>query len=470
MANGNLALPYGRMTPGGGISWLTGDPVAEAQVLRSQRQGEALAQLGGAVKRGATNYMKGGLRGMIDPQYAEEQSKAATEDAELSARLGEQTDKAEEESKQPSEKADGHAAAEPTTSLGEVAKATSGIGGVLKKVYQGPGTRIDLTELAKKRGRLQAVEDRIRALQAVAPAFKNVEDPGAEISKFMSGTGFGGLGGMKQKPNLTVEQKNDPAFMQEYERAGGDLSKVDYGQVERNRLRIKTNEAAMTRAPERPSEFQEKMAEVNRLEQQRFGGKATPAQHKDTMDEVFGAGRAPAKEARPTKMDEQEAAAIQAIRERKRDPTYMPARHEIDREIGRQEQMRNPMRGKGRGSTAPAEVEKRARAMARLVGEDESNWEAFVGVSTVDEALKRKDALTEQRKNQPPPEVPTGPTGATQKGNALNKSDQQPAQPDPRLGETGRNPADPKSRRLEHTPAPPPPPKGKPPVSPWGPD
>jgi len=72
-----IDIPSGALGRGG-IQWFTQDPVAAAKVARGERQAKALGMLGAGLKRGVTNYMKGGLRGVIDPQYAEEQEQVAT--------------------------------------------------------------------------------------------------------------------------------------------------------------------------------------------------------------------------------------------------------------------------------------------------------------------------------------------------------------------------------------------------------
>ena len=239
-----IDIPTGALGRGG-IQWFTQDPVAAAKVARGERQAKALGMLGAGIKRGVTNYMKGGLRGVIDPQYAEEQDQAAKEDAELSARLGDQTDKAVEENKQPNEKGTPSAEpvvkpTEPQTPLGQVAQFG---GGLLKKIYEGPGKRVDLTELARKRGMVERQEDLTKRLQAVSPAFRNVEDPGEAISRFLE-QGPAGLRGLKPKaPKEPETLMNDPIYRREKAQADAEGRPVDWDKIQRERQAETTRRA-----------------------------------------------------------------------------------------------------------------------------------------------------------------------------------------------------------------------------------
>ena len=230
------------------IPWMTTDPTGWAKVDRAKREAAGLAQLAGGIKRGVTDYMKGGLRGVIDPQYAVEQEKAAQEDAELSARLGNQTDQAVQESKQPSEQ--GQPTAEPkvTPNQQDVAEGGGGgflsdLAGIAKKVYEGPGKRYDLSELARKRGMVERQEDLTKRLQAVSPAFRNVEDPGEAISRFME-QGPAGLRGLPQKPPKEAAQTtDDPIYRQEADQAKRENRPIDWDKIERLRAdRLKREE------------------------------------------------------------------------------------------------------------------------------------------------------------------------------------------------------------------------------------
>src|SRR5215471_38453 len=243
------------------IPWMTTDPTGWAKVDRAKREAAGLAQLAGGIKRGVTDYMKGGLRGVIDPQYAAEQEKAAQEDAELSARLGNQTDQAVQECKQPSEQ--GQPTAEPkvTPNQQDVAEGGGGgflsdLAGVAKKIYEGPGKRYDLSELARKRGMVERQEDLTKRLQAVSPAFRNVEDPCEAISRFLE-QGPAGLRGLKPKPEKeSAQTMDDPIYRQEAAAAKAENRPIDWDKIERLRAarlkREETEKADIAKSHEAP--------------------------------------------------------------------------------------------------------------------------------------------------------------------------------------------------------------------------
>jgi hypothetical protein len=201
------------------IPWMTTDPTGWAKVARAQREAAGLAQLAGGLRRGVSNYMKGGLRGVVDPQYAAEQEEAGKEDAELSARLGGQEDKAAQQSQQPVEQ--GTPSVEPTVKPEDKDVAETGplpqlssAWDFVKKIYTGPGKRIDLGELARKRGMIERQEDITKRIQAVSPAFRYSQDPGGDIARFVR-EGWEGLRGIKPKPPKEPEAlARDPIYQE----------------------------------------------------------------------------------------------------------------------------------------------------------------------------------------------------------------------------------------------------------------
>lgn len=359
----------------GRIDWLRTDPVAEAKAARSRRQSEALGQLGGGVKRGVSNYMKGGVRGMIDPEYAEEQKKARMENAELDARLAAQETDAADQSKQPQEQ--GTPTLEPVikptedrswlSQLGETS-----VGGVARKVWRGPsGAPVNLQELAAKRGRAKAFEDKIKLVDAASRALMYAEDPGGAVAGIM-GKGVGGLRGIKPKPMEPSGGDKDSFYVQEYNDAKDQGRPFDMNRV------IAAREAAAGRTKERDEAIEKKYE--------------TPPvpRAKSLMEE----------------------ARDLAVKEYGPNPTA--------KQIEKKYRGLSRTGSRGGGSKAFAheviarEREAQGRETARMVGANPNDWQHFVGVKDPEKARDIAAALKErddrERAAKPPAAEPPTPT------------------------------------------------------------
>jgi hypothetical protein len=384
----------------GRIEWLRDDPVALAKAQRSQRQAAAMGQLGGGIKRGVSNYMKGGVRGMIDPEYAEEQKKARMENAELDARLAGQEADAADQSQQPSQT--GTPPLEPVIKPGEERSWLSQlgdtrVGGVARKVWQGPsGPSVNLQELAAKRGRAKSYEDRIKLVDAASRAIQYADDPGAAVAGII-GKGIPALRGIKPKPMEPSGGDKDSFYVQEYNDSKDQGRPFDMGRV------IAAREAAHRKRTREDAEIKEEFED--------------PPQPR-------------------AKSGMEEARAL-AEQEYGPNPTM--------KQILKIYRGMNRGATRGGGSKAPVheairgEKEAAAKDMARLVGADPRDWQHFIGVTDVKKAKMKKvdlEVMHAREPKVPPPATPPVPQPHGEVA-APSGPDSAPKQPDGRVGPTG---------------------------------
>jgi hypothetical protein len=430
---------------GRGIPWLTTDVAAQAKVDAMRRRTAALGELGGALKRGFSNYEKGGIRGMLDPQYAQEQEQGRTEQAELEGRLSQQQMKAVDESTPGTQK--GQPAAEPvvkpddpTAAPGQswLSQLGDEAGGIAKKIWQGPSDPVDLQRLARMRGQVKRREDITKEIQAAAPAIKFQHDPAALIQKIAT-KGYEGLepGDIQPADTTPPGYKNSDGYQQALHEAGGDPAKVDPARVQQ------LNEAADTRAKQRDADI--------------------TAAHREPRQ--------------PTAAELSRTAAITDWKQR-HPGGGEPTEAQIAVSEGHLEERAHPTKGRGRGSANTNVQEKKAREMAGLVGADPERWPLFVGVKDYSHALLLKQQLDEQTgtpadggsaPNAGGPPAGTGHPAPDTKGAPMSKPDRPPLQHDGRLNQGTQGQGVPGKRREPSPGAPPPPPKNKPRVSIWEP-
>jgi len=429
------------------IDWMRDDPVAWAKAARAQRQATALGQLGGGITRGAKNYLKGGMRGMIDKEYAEEQAKADREGAEMEARLGEQIGKAGDESQQPVQQ--GQPAVDQTTKAGEgtsvqgsaLGESTGSwlsqlgkVGGVLKKIYRGPGTHYDITEVAKARGRLAGREDRRKDVEAISEAIKYQSDPGATIGQvYREGLGSIKPGQLHAAPNLAGASQG---YRQALLEAGGDPSKVDPTRVreldkqfedEASRRKIQESEESAAsqerhRAPEKPTAEAEKWQRVDEIVRQKYGDVSGP---------------------RLGRLREHEYNRLFGARSGRAGGSANLSRERLDREDQQS-------------------LEAARRAYASIKWAHEPTADEAAAFRGVKDPIKAAVIANQQRQMRgeapaevPPPATPPVPEPHGEAGHTSSQStlpDFQPKQHDSRLGDPKTNPANRTQQRRDYNP------------------
>jgi len=161
--------------------WFTTDYAAAAKAERQRRGLEALAGGLGKVGPAVGRFADAGVRGVIDPQYAEQVRAARSDVQQLGERVGAQTEQAKGETTP---------ASELLGQEGSEGSALHRLGSMASQLWSGRGEET-LSQAARLRSKLRRMQDEYARVKALGGTLKSAKNPGALLKRVAPDLGVG---------------------------------------------------------------------------------------------------------------------------------------------------------------------------------------------------------------------------------------------------------------------------------------